>query len=193
MTTEEDLLEAIRTVREAGLDPDSPGGAAALAFLLRDRSAEAELPSTTGSDGSISETSETALGKVAKWIGDVQEDALADRLDFDDAEGATPSIPSTRLGKGKADRQRTLALLKLAADRKGLGVEEVPVSQINALADEYSALDQNLPHNVAKRGELIARRGKRGAYSYRITRMGLERARELFQALVNEDEGELRV
>jgi hypothetical protein len=103
----------------------------------------------------------------------------------------TIRIPAGRLARSKADRQRVLALLTVATDRVAYGIQEVPASRVNAICDDYSCLDQNVPQNVA-RGGLLARRGKRGAYTYRATQPGLERAKTLLKELV-EGDGALRL
>jgi hypothetical protein len=132
----------------------------------------------------------TATEKLARWL-DVDPDRILDVIEPGDGEAAVRP-PAARLPSTKADRQRVLTLLKLATDRVGYDTPEVRAQAVNALCTEYACADQNLPNNVAARGDLVTRRGRRGAHVYRATQPGLERARELFVELFA-GEGILRV
>ena len=181
------LRDAVAGVTELGVDPDSPGGAVALRFLL-----DSEGAATTGVSGTAhaSPGDSHPVERIARWVGtDVER--ILDVVEAGDG-GATIRPPAARLPRSKADRQRVLTLLKLAVDRVGYDVPEVRAQTVNALCSEYACADQNLPNNVAARGDLVARRGKRGAYVYRATQPGLERAHELFVELFSGD-GDLRV
>jgi hypothetical protein len=187
---QKELLAAIDLVREAGLDPDSPGGAAALSHILDgSREQTAAIPASGAPSTSTLPPAESGdpVGLVAAWAQSDQ-DRLADLIEFS-AEGARLRIPVNQLPKSKAKRQRVLTLLKLAIDRVGYGVDEVTSQQVNAVADDYSSLDQNLPGNVTGRGGLVTRRGKRGTYAYRATQPGIQAAREALQRLLEGEEG----
>jgi hypothetical protein len=190
---EQRLVEALETVRSVGLDPDSAGGSTALGFLLADQQAsgaaeasQAPTPRTNAPD--LVAEDEPAV-RLSSWAG-VNVQRIEDVIEFGEQE-AFLRVPSARLPRSKADRQRVLALLKLAVDRVGYRREEVAAAQINAACAEYSAMDQNLPHNLMARAGLITRRGKRGAYVYRATQPGMERAKHLMVELFD-SEGELR-
>lgn len=174
-------MEAVRGV---GLDPDSAGGAVALSYLLTGDTADRpEQPEHRRSDEpQFGPDEQDPAASVARWVG-VDTATIKDHIEFAEAKGV-PRPPNSRLPRSKADRQRVLTLLTLAVNRIGYGQEEVPSSEVNALAAEYASLDQNLPHNISQRGELITRRGKRGAFEYRATQPGLERARDLLRELV---------
>lgn len=186
-----DLEEAIDAVRKAGLDPDGPGGAAALAFLLGGGEPGAAPPGSTvppseaSSDGSAARE---PASRMSRWLG-AEADRIEDVIEFGEEESAL-RIPAAQLPRSRADRQRILALLKLAADRIAYDVDQVPAARIGSVCDDYGSLDQNLAQNLAGRGDLITRRGKRGGYVYRATQPGLERARQLLAAVL---EGEERV
>ena len=178
------LDEALEAVTDRGLDPDSPGGAVALSYLLQqnmqvsDESARLGPPNADDAD-------EDPAATLASWAGASRESVM-DVFEFAD-HGVRLGAPSGRLPKSKAKRQRVLVLLKLAADRVAYGAQEVPASQINEIAAHYACLDQNLPQNVAGRSSLVTRRGTRGAFRYRITQMGLDRAKELISSLAAGD------
>lgn len=187
---EDALREAVDTLQRIGLDPDSPGGARALDFLLSEPElVDTEPPAASRSTSSRVEDQEPDT-KLADWVG-IDHDRVRDVVEFGDGQ-ALLRVGSSRLPKSKAEKQRVLTLLKLASDRIAYGAEEVSAQKVNAVCDDYNCADQNLPHNVAARGDLVTRRGKRGAYVYRATQPGAQRARELFSELLD-GEGELRV
>jgi hypothetical protein len=179
------LATALEAVRAQGLDPDSPGGAAALEFLLRE---ELPAPQTAPRDVDPSPvagapTSQGDPGAaLARWSG-LDPELIRDFFDFS-GDAIRLTLPGGRLPKTKADLQRTLGLLLLTADREGLGAEDTSSARINAVAADYAVADQNLPHNLSTT-KLITRRGTRGKYRYRVTQPGLDRARELLRQLAD--------
>jgi hypothetical protein len=185
---EELLNQAVRTVRDSHLDPDSAGGAEALRFLLAGGRVH-EAASGSSADQGPGPDLTAPDAAVAKWAN-LDVEAVRDRVEFGD--DALVRLPVDRLPRAKADRQRVIALMKLAIDRVGYGLDDVSAQRVNAACSEYACVDQNISHNIAARGDLITRRGKRGAYLYRITQPGLQRARELMIELF-EGDGELRV
>jgi hypothetical protein len=184
--------EAVAAVRELQVDPDSAGGAVLLTLLLKETGAapsrQVEESSVSASTDSVDPAGHSA--RVADWSG-IDLDRVDDILEFGD-EQSLLRLPARRLPRSKADRQRVLVLLKLSVDRVAYDRADVPAKDVNAICLEYACLDQNLPNNVASRGDLATRRGSRGAYTYRATQPGLQRARELLQEVVNGD-GELKV
>jgi hypothetical protein len=207
------LKDAIAALEELDLDPSTPGGAVALRFLLEGQattgtaghSASTLAPhsspawaaprvdapragGTAAASGVVESEGEPPELLVASWVG-VDPERLLDVLEFP-PDGVLLRIPSARLKSSRADRQRLLALLKLAIDRKAYGREEVSTQQINVVCSDYGCLDQNITSNLAAREDLIMRRGKRGAYFYRVTQPGIERARGLLYALL-EGDGEI--
>lgn len=190
MTRPEDvdrLDKALRAVRERELDPDSPAGAVLLEFLLRDRGAVSE-PVERSSAQPVppsTPTHATAAGKLASWA-DVSIDEIGDVFEIGDG-GAIVSVSSGRLPTSKADRQRILILVKAAADRIAFGHELVSAKDVNSMVHHYAAFDQNVNKNLSHWSHLLARRGSRGAHSYRVTQPGLERAAEIVRFLVKEE------
>jgi hypothetical protein len=190
---EELLDEALQALRERDIDPQSPGGAVALGFMLGNSPAaapEATQPSRLRSSEDSPPPPGSAddgdpLAAMGAWSG-VDVARLGDFFDF--SGGIRLTIPSGRLPKSKASKQRILTLLTLAADRIGNGVSQTGWSHINAVVDDYAVFDQNLGNNVAKNSSLIIRSGKPKTYVYRITQPGLDRARELIQGLATTEE-----
>lgn len=186
------LEEAIQAVRDAGLDPDGPGGAAALAFLLESGGRASGHPGApvAGEKGSAvaTTTSGEPAERLSRWLGS-DADRIQDVIELGD-DGSVLRIPAAQLPRSRADRQRILALLKLSVDRIAYEIESVSAAEIGAVCDDYGSVDQNLAQNLAARGDLITRRGKRGGYVYRATQPGLERARQLLGAVLD---GEDRV
>lgn len=178
----DELRRAIEAVRNLGLDPQTAGGAVALAHLLGETTVSGPArarPQTppTPSDG------DRAEARLADWAR-TDEDRIRDLVVLSDGR-VSLTLSVARLPRSKADRQRLLTLLLLAVERVGLGVDETPARRVNDVCREYSCLDQNLAMHVASRGDLVTRRGKRGSYSYRVTQPGLQRAREVFAELVD--------
>lgn len=186
---EQQLDQALGALRKRDIDPQSAGGAVALGFLLR--------PEETGSAGTAAapaasspSSSETPaedgdpIAALSAWTG-VDAARLRDFFEFSD--GIRLTIPSGRLPRSKADKQRVLTLLTLAADRKGNGAAQTGWSQINSVVGDYAVLDQNLGNNVAKNSSLIVRSGKPKTYIYRVTQPGLDQARQLIRALASDD------
>jgi hypothetical protein len=187
------LKEAVEQLKEAGVDPDSASGAVALSYLLGTSSPATTTPgpqlsTQTAEEPEGSTAADDPAERVARRV-EVDAAALRDRVEFDE-DGARPQVRAAQLPQGRAERQRVLALLKLTLDRLGFGIEEVPVQKLSAICQDYSAYDHNFPTNLAKRDDLISRRGSRGGFRYRITTPGLERGQELLRALV---EGEDRL
>jgi hypothetical protein len=185
------VAKALAAVRELGLDPESPGGAVVLAhLLLQDSTVTPHAADDASEPASTPGAGDQPAAKVAKWLG-VDAERVEDVIELT-ADEALLRIPVRRLPKAKADRQRVLVVIKLAVERVAFERADVPASRINATCAEYACMDQNLPGNVASRGDLAARRGKRGAYSYRATQPGMERAKDLLRDLLDSEE-ELRV
>ena len=179
------LGESIEAVRAAGLDPESPGGGLALAFLLT-ADARPSVPTPRRDESLPHEGGDTPSTRLATWSG-LEEDRLADLFEFS-GERAEVRVPIRRIPSAKSDRQRVLALLKLAADRIAYGADSVDSKIVYALCADYGCADQNLPNNLQTRADLIDRRGKRGSYRYRPTQPGLQRAREIIRELAETDE-----
>jgi hypothetical protein len=183
--------EALKAVRDLGLDPESPGGAVVLSHLLGQSSSHAPRRADAGAAEQVvtDGEDEQPATLVAEWVG-ADVDRVEDVIEFTGDEPLL-RIPSGRLPRGKADRQRALVLIRLAVERVAYDRTDVPASRINATCADYACMDQNLPHNVSSRGDLATRRGKRGAYVYRATQPGMQRARDLLRDLF-ESEEELR-
>jgi len=184
----EELKEALDSIRELGLDPDSPGGAAALSHLLQTGASGApasgdRVDIATGEQSHGDAGADTPEARLAEWVG-TDTARIRDIAQFDE-DGALPTPPSGRLPRSKADRQRIITLLKLAFDRIGYGTEDVRASGVNAACSAFACLDQNLPNNILKLDTQVARRGKRGAFTYRATQQGMERARTLTRQLLD--------
>lgn len=190
---EKKLDEALASLRERDLDPQSAGGAIALEYLLgpsREASsgpaAPHPAPPVPALPSGPAPDAADPIGGLAAWSG---ADALRLADFFEVADGAIRlTIPSGRLPRSRADQQRILTLLTLAVDRVALGAQQTSHRQVNAVLHHYGAFDQNLAKNVAKNSNLVIRSGKAKAHLYRITQPGLDRARELIQALVSGDE-----
>jgi hypothetical protein len=182
------LSRALAIVRGADLDPDKPAGTAALTILLeRELAGLDHGPREHGSAGAPTRDESPDAGspvvKIAAWAR-LDQMQVADLVEFCDDE-ARPIISAARLPTSKARQQRVLGLLKLALDRVGYGHEEVETRRIYRLCEAYGIADQNIPHNLVSRNNLINRRGQRGAQTYRITIQGLDVARTTLLELVN--------
>jgi hypothetical protein len=178
------LDAALRVLEERGLDPESAGGAVALGYLL----SAAPPVSQPAAPGSVSTSlARTTDGDseptkaLAGWAG-VSLDDVLDIFDFGEA-GIGIGISSRRLPSSKADCQRALVVLKLAAERVAAGRDSVPAGEINEIASHYGVLDQNLAANVSNKTNMVARRGKRGSWNYRVTQPGLDHAKQLIAKL----------
>jgi hypothetical protein len=190
---EQKLDEALASLRERDLDPQSAGGAIALEFLLApsgEASSSPVSPKTASPSpklGSGAQPDGTdPVAALADWSG---ADSLRLVDFFEISDGAIRlTIPSGRLPRSKADQQRILTLLTLAIDRVALGSPQTSHRQVNAVLHDYAAFDQNLAKNVAKNSNLVIRSGKPKAHLYRVTQPGLDRARELIQILTSSDE-----
>ncbi|MDQ3916314.1 MAG: hypothetical protein M3323_13470 [Actinomycetota bacterium] len=184
----ERLRDALAAVQELDIPEDSPMLAPALEFLLKslDQSGpderhvnEAGLPtSETGSS--------SPLERAVTWTG-VSPEALLDVVDFG-TEGVIPTVYHGRLPKGKLERQRVVAVMKLSLDKVAYGASELSARQVNEVCDRYECLDQNLPGNLQKSG-LATRLGDRGSYVYRVTLAGEDRARQVLRSLTGTDVG----
>jgi hypothetical protein len=176
------LDDALEALRDRGIDPESAGGAVALTHLL----SEAPAPSSpqavtpTGALVPVGNAGESATA-LAEW-GGVSRDEILDIFEFDD-ESIGIGLSSGRLPSSKAECQRALVVLKLAAERIAGGREVVPASEINEIVSHYGVFDQNLASNVSIKTNMVARRGKRGSWKYRITQPGLDRARIMISTL----------
>jgi hypothetical protein len=179
------LDEALEALRERDIDPQSAGGATALGFLLGSGEAAQASPvaapaSTQPPATGASAGGDDPIANLSAWSG---IDAVRLRDFFEFSDGIRLTIPSGRLPKSKANKQRILTLLTLAADRMGNGNPRTGWSQVNAVVGDYAVLDQNLGNNVAKNSSMIIRSGKPKTYVYRITQPGLDEARGLLQSL----------
>ncbi|HEX3910339.1 MAG TPA: hypothetical protein VHW67_06525 [Solirubrobacteraceae bacterium] len=187
--------EALQFLRSVDLNPESPGGAVVLEHLLRASSpppsTETEGPAAAPSD-QVRDLDDSAspAARLARWIG-TDIDRIEDVVEFT-ADEPLLRIPVARLPRAKAERQRSLVLLKLAVERVAYDRSDVPAGKINAMCADYACMDQNLPANVSSRGDLATRRGKRGTYFYRATQPGIQRAKALLEELF-ETEEELRI
>jgi hypothetical protein len=186
---EQRLDEALASLRERDVDPQSAGGAIALGYLLGTSAESGDPTPSTLSSATTPPTPVNAadpIAALAAWSG---ADALRLADFFEVSDGAIRlTVPSGRLPRSKADQQRILTLLTAAVDRVGLKGQQTSHRQVNAVLHEYAAFDQNLGKNVAKNSRLLIRSGKPKAYKYRITQPGLDRARELVQLLVSTEE-----
>jgi hypothetical protein len=182
---ERKLDDALAVLRERDIDPSSAGGAVALEFLLGSDVATPSAPAPSGTVPlAIDEADPLAI--FADWAK-VDSARLADFFEF--SEGRVHlTIPSTRLPRSKADRQRLLTLLVLAAERIGLKVERTHADPIIAVLHDYAVFDQNMSGNMSKIANQITRSGKPKDYVYRITQPGLDRAKQLLQELVSSED-----
>jgi len=188
----EQLREAVDAIRDLNVDPDGAGGAVALEFLLG-TAAPTPTPASPTTSLPTAVASATAtpdgggpLSAVAKWA-DVDALRLGDFIEFD-GPSARLTIPSSRLPVSKADQQRILSLLILAANRTGLDAPQTAAGPIIAVIHDYAAFDQNFGGNLKKINSMVIRSGSPKDYVYKITQPGLNRAREIFRALcVDED------
>jgi len=187
---EEQLDKALAALRKRKIDPGSAGGAVALEFLLRTPSPAspappASTPTTPTSSASAAEDDEP-VEALAAWT-EVNALRLADFFDFSE-DRVHLTVPSGRLPRSKADRQRIITLLMLAADRKALGTERTHADPIIATLHDYAAFDQNMGGNLNKISNEITRSGRPKDYVYKITQPGLEHAKQLIRQLVANEE-----
>jgi len=178
-----DLAEAVRSahasVVEAGIDPDSPAGVAAIQEILR-HLLMAPAHSPVGQPGRDTQELSPA-GRVAQWA-QVDESVLLDVVSFGD-DGVGLELSSRHLPRTKAGRQRFLVLLKLVLDGVAYGREESSGEAINELCERYDCLDQNLPTNL-RNSDLISVRGESRAYRYRATRDGIDEGRQWIREIL---------
>jgi hypothetical protein len=191
---EEQLDKALAALRERKIDPGSAGGAVALEFLLGTPSPAsaalspappASTPATPTSGAGAAEDDEP-VETLAAWT-EVNALRLADFFDFSE-DRVHLTVPSGRLPRSKADRQRIITLLMLAADRKALGTERTHADPIIATLHDYAAFDQNMGGNLNKISNEITRSGRPKDYVYKITQPGLEHAKQLIRQLVTNEE-----
>lgn len=175
------LREIREAVTEAGFDLDSAAGAAAISSLIQARVAGSHTVSSPAAEASIDTTSPAS--RVAKWLS-VDPELLYDVIDFGE-DRPELVLWERKLPKGKADRQRVLAAIRLAVDRVGYRREETDARAINALCERYDCLDQNLPKNLRAR-DLVTRKGQRGAYVYRLTHAGLPQAKAILEEVLSD-------
>jgi len=183
------LDQALKTLEERGVDPESAGGAVALGYLLAGSPTPAapapdvSPPAAPGTSvaANMDANRDDPAAVLAQWSGVTSNDIL-DIFELGDGSLGI-GLSSGRLPDSKADCQRALVVLKLAAERIAGNHDVVPASEINELADHYGVLDQNLASNVATKTNMVARRGKRGSWNYRITQPGLDRAKAMIAAL----------
>lgn len=185
------LDRALRSLRERDVDPESAGGAVALQFLLEPSASPTEPalappPAPASSAGSVKADADNPAGRLGAWAGSSPDD-IFDLFDVGDGS-LRVHVPTARLPRSKADRQRVLVLLAVAGHRIAFEDEVLSASVVNRVVDDYGALDQNLPKNVAGQSHLVTRRGKRGSWQYRVTQPGLDRARELIKTLIETEE-----
>jgi len=183
---ETDFSEAVKAAHEsvvgAGLDPDSPAGTAAFQEVLKHllTAGGSRITPIVENQGEPAEDASPA-GRVAQWAA-IDDVSVRDIVTFG-PEGVSFEIPTRQLPGSKAARQRLLTLMKTALDRIAYGVDEVRGELINSLCHDYDCLDQNLAANL-RNYEFVRVRGDRRAYMYRITRDGLDRAREALRDLL---------
>jgi hypothetical protein len=147
----------------------------------------AAAPSAPASSTAAAAGGEAApIDALASWAG-VDPVRLGDFFDFSEGNAAL-TVPSGRLPRSKADRQRLLTLLVLAADRQGLGAERTPAAPVIAVLHHYAAFDQNMSGNLKKIGSEIIRSGRSKDYVYKITQPGLDHAKALIRQLVTNEE-----
>lgn len=175
------LKDALGKLKDLNLDLSTPVSGAALEFLLREtRSSPPEEDARPRTEDSA-RGADSAVRRAADWAG-VQEQALLDLVDFAD-DGVVPTIYHGRLPKGKSERQRVLALVKLGLDKVAYGRDELSARFVNEICDRYECLDQNLPTNL-QRSDVAKRSGSRGSYTYRLTLTGTDRARAVIRELL---------
>jgi hypothetical protein len=168
---------AVAAVRQMGVDPDSFGGGTLLKFLIGGTPPlSTSVPAVQPASGS-EEPDDTPRGRVASWAG-LDPDQLDDLIEFDGADARLAVAPS-RLPSVKSDKQRVLGLMTIALHRVGFDLDVVPARHVNTVCTEYDCMDQNLPNRLTSTGT-VTRRGKRGAFAYRISRPGLDAAKQLF-------------
>lgn len=192
------MREAVGAVRQTGIDPQTPGGAILLGFLLdgwppsrRSASLAQVLGLSPAAERALEPAAAEPLDdapveRLARWMG-VEAIRVEDVFELTES-AALIRVPARRLPVPKAHRQRVLVLLRLAAERIGYERMELPGADVNATCADYGCMDQNLPQNVKSRAELVSRRGRRGKSFYRITQQGMQRAQDLFQQLFMTDE-----
>lgn len=180
------LREAAKAVETAGIDLGSPAAATALEFVLS--SAPGRPPAAQGSKTATTPASPDGglegapADRVAASVG-VDATALLDHFEFGE-DHALVKVASARLPRSKAKQQRAIGFLKLAVDRFGYSRDEVPAADVNVACQDYNLVDQNLPSNLVGNGQLVSRRGQRGAFKYRLSRQGLDRSAEAIRHLV---------
>lgn len=179
------LREAIDVLKELRIGLEMPASGPALSFLLSANLAvrnETLSGSSPGADTSRDETPEP-LTRAVEWTG-AKAEALLDLVQFGD-NGVAPVIYHGRLPKGKAERQRILAALKLGLDKVAYGIDQLNARVLNEICARYECVDQNLPTNLQKSG-IANRTGARGSYVYKLTLKGQDLAREAILTLVEE-------
>jgi hypothetical protein len=184
------ITTATEAVRSAGLSSQEEPGLSAFRVVLQEILRLDHIPDRLGQPVPVTapqtateSNDATPSTLVASWLGS-EEEAVQDYFHFGD-QSVELQIPSSQLPARKADRQRRLALLKLALERKGYEKSDVPGREINELCERYACLDQNLPKHLQDFENYISRRGKRGSYFYRLTQPGLEAARTELTNLLN--------
>lgn len=169
--------DAVAAIREMGVDPDSSGGGTIFKFLTSGAPpVPANVPSVTAVP-SAAEAEDTPRGRVAAWAS-LDPDQLDDLIEFDGSD-AHLAVPPARLPSAKSDKQRVLGLMTIALHRVGFELDVVPARHVNTVCTEYDCMDQNLPNRLTSTGT-VTRRGRRGAFAYRISRPGLDAAKQLF-------------
>ena len=181
------LDKAKQTLRDAEIDPESPLGVAAFPGVWAAlgatplEAAESAGPET----GKSRSEADTPFAKLGTWSGlnsNLLEDAIEVQGDY-----VLLHIPTARLPRSKAGRQRVIAYALLATMRQGFDLHDVPVDSLNELLKHYDAFDQNIWGNLQAEGGSFNRRGNRGSRTYRLTIPGLERARDVFLELFRAD------
>jgi hypothetical protein len=182
------LDQALKSLRDRGIDPETAGGAVALEYLLEKPPSWPERPHLTAPTVGPAERTSDAEDPVAGLVVWLQAapDQITDIFDVSETDMGI-HVPTPRLPRSKADKQRVLALLYIAGERVAFAREVVPASGVNRVADRYGVLDQNLPKHIASHSHLITRRGKRGSWQYRVTQPGLEKAAELIKILIHQE------
>jgi hypothetical protein len=177
------IQEAKEAVEASGLDLDSPAGVATLRVLL-ERSLSVTSPSEPEAS-SVSDAIEGPRERIASELG-VEPQVLDDYMTLGDEE-SRPELRPRLLPRGRAEQQRRLAIIKLALDRFGYGIDEVPVRSVMEVCEYHRCRDKNLARNLESYDDYIVRRGSGSSAVFRLTREGLDFAREVLRDLLGRD------
>lgn len=188
------LAEALEILDELGIDRESRLAATILPFLLGSHApprpelgaagGRATAPAVAADEDSTRD-SESGMARLSEWSG-VDELVLEDAI-YEQDDQIYLQVNTDRLPDTKAGVQRALGYAYLAVMRQGFDMNDVPVDHFNNLLREYGALDQNVWSNLHSETGAFSRRGDRGAYTYRLTIQGLQRARQMVREVLGAD------